>query len=89
MGMNLSELWETVKDTGTWCAVVYGVAESDMTWWLNNKKWMNRSFDPYNPLSLIGGHYFRDKKNQLHSESSLLQVTQKGSKSVLQSISQL
>ena len=89
MGMNLSELWETVKDTGTWRAVVYGVAESDMTWWLNNKKWMNRSFDPYNPLSVIGGHYFRDKKNQLHSESSLLQVTQKGSKSVLQSISQL
>ena len=50
---------------------------------------MNESFDPYNPLSLIGGHYFRDKKNKLHSESILLKVTQKGPKSVLQSISQL
>ena len=26
--MNLSILWETVKDTEGWCAVVHGVAKS-------------------------------------------------------------
>ena len=35
--MNLSKLREIVKDTEAWRAVVRGVAESDMTWQLNNK----------------------------------------------------
>ena len=28
MDMNLSKLWETVKDGGVWCAAIHGVAKS-------------------------------------------------------------
>ena len=31
MGMNLSKLWEIVKDRGAWCAAVHGVTETDET----------------------------------------------------------
>ena len=36
INMNLSKLQEIVEDRGVWHIVVYGVAESDMTQWLNN-----------------------------------------------------
>ena len=38
MKMNLGKLQEMVRDKEDQSAAVYGVAESDMTWLLNNKQ---------------------------------------------------
>ena len=34
--MNLGKFWDMVKDREAWCAAAHWVAESDLTWQLNN-----------------------------------------------------
>ena len=52
MDTNVSKLWEIVENKETWHASVHGVAESDMTSWLNNNNPTKEAMDLRNDLSI-------------------------------------
>ena len=64
MDMNLSKLWEMVKNKETWCAAIHGVAKSrtwqqlDKTNHLRNHEWLS----PQNSVSYL----YKEKMMSLH-----------------------
>ena len=60
MDVNLSKLWEIVKNREVWCAVIQGLRESNITERLNNKcmedasVWVHRNHSFAVHLSYLG-----------------------------------
>ena len=59
MAMNLSRLWETVKDREVWHAAIHAVAESGTTQWLNNnsKDQQSERFRHYCASTILSTSY--------------------------------
>ena len=51
--MNLSKLWEIVKDREAWCSAAHGVAESDKTLWQNNSYIIFQIIFPFSILHSV------------------------------------
>ena len=46
MDMNLSKLWEIVKDRGAWHVTAHGVTESDTSWLNSNNNMQKNDIGP-------------------------------------------